>query len=276
MIQLPTATQLAALRAHEQENSISIYVPYTPPSSSDNPNRIQFKNALKETRRLLRDNNMASREIDELLSPAEKLIDGDEFRSLDAHSLAVFIGQDFFARYHLPSEGIEPLVAVETKFHTLPLDELARSNRAYYVLLLNHNDVQLLKGDQYQIERLPVEGLPSNMVESLGIDEYPRTRQLHSVASASQGKGSEQYHGQYNESQVDKDMLTDFFRRIDHRLHEVIKDTETPLIISGVDFLLPLYRQVNTYPNLSSGEIRGNFEHEPLNDLRDRAVAAGI
>lgn len=272
MIQLPTTTQREALRANEQDNSISIYIPYLAPSSSDNPNRIQLKNALKEVRRLLQAKKMPVRAIDELLSPAHRLIDGDEFRSLDPHSLALFIHHDFFAYYHLPSEGVQPLVVVDTKFSTKPLDELALNNQPYYVLLLNHNDVKLLKGDQYQIEPLQVENLPSNMVKALNIDEYPRERQLHPVANASSGKGSEQYHGQYNETQVDKDMLTEFFRRIDRRLHEVIKDTETPLIISGVDFLLPLYRQINTYPTLAKGEIRGNFEHEPLTNIRDRAL----
>ncbi len=109
------------------------------------------------------------------------------------------------------------------------------------------------------------------MQQELNIDEQPKELQTHTVAAASRGKGSEGFHGQYEETQVDKEMLTQFFRRIDHKLHDALKDTSIPLVIAGVDYLLPLYRQVSTYPHLLLEEIQGNLEHATLDEVLQQA-----
>lgn len=271
MIVLPTTEELEQLQAIGQDIGLSLYIPYVAPSSSDNPNRIQLKNALKEAGYLLRARKLHSSEIDKILQPARKLLDSDEFRSVGAHSLALFMRRNFFAKYHLPSEDMKPIIKVGKIFDTDSLAEIIRDNQAYYILILNHNNVGLLKGDRYHIERLDNDRLPTNMVQTLGIDEYPKEQQTHSVAATSIGKGSEQAHGQYNKKQVDKDLLTEFFRRIDRQLHKIIKDIQTPLIISGADSVLSLYRRVSTYPSLLVDEIKGNMEHEPLESMRARA-----
>lgn len=271
MIILPTTEELEQLQVTGQDISLSLYIPYVAPSSSDNPNRIQLKNALKEAGRLLRARKLRSSEIDKILQPAQKLLDSDEFRSAGTHNLVLFMRHNFFAKYHLPGDDMQPIIKVGKMFDTQSLVEAMQDNRAYYILILNHNNVGLLKGDKYHIERLDTDKLPTNMVQTLGIDEYPKEQQTHSVAATSIGKGSEQAHGQYNKKQVDKDMLIEFFRRIDRQLHRIIKDIQTPLIISGADSVLPLYRRVSTYPSLLLDEIKGNMEHEPLDSMRDRA-----
>jgi len=183
----------------------------------------------------------------------------------------LFIHRDFFAYYRLPAEDTAPSVRIDNSFNVQPIIELISTNPTYYVLLLNHNNIQLLKGDCYYIEPLQLPGLSVNMEQELNIDEYPNEVQTHSVAAASRGKGSEAFHGQYNEAQVNKDMLIKFFRRIDHKLRAVLKDTSIPLVIAGVDYLLPLYRQVSTYPHLLLGEIQGNLEHATLDEVLQQA-----
>lgn len=271
MIKLPTEADIETLQAFQKPHSLSLYAPYITPSSPNNPNRIQLKNLLKEARQLLAAEGLSAREIATTLQPAEKLLDGDEFRVNHRHSLALFIHPDFFAYYRLPAEDTAPSVRIDNGFNVQPIIELISTNPAYYVLLLSHNNVQFLKGDCYYIEPLQLPGLPVNMEQELNIDEYPNEVQTHSVAAASRGKGSEAFHGQYNDTQVDKDMLTKFFRRIDHKLRVVLKDTTLPLVIAGVDYLLPLYRQVSTYPHLLVDEIQGSQEHTTLEAVRERA-----
>ena len=50
-------------------------------------------------------------------------------------------------------------------------------------------------------------------------------------------------------------------------VHELLRDKDLPLVIAGVDYLLPLYRQANTYPGLLPGEIK-----EDLDMLRAEAL----
>lgn len=272
MIQLPAKTEIETLQAFFKPNSLSIYASYIAPTSPNNPNRIQLKNLLKEARRLLSQQGLRSSEIITILQPAEKLLDGDEFRANHNYSLALFIHNEVFAYYRLPPEGISSSVHIGQGFELQPIVELLNNNPPYYVLLLSHNNVQLLNGDRYHIKQLQVKGLPANMEQALQIDEYPNEIQTHSIASDGRGKGSEAFHGQYNEAQVDKDMLVKFFRHIDRTLHNALKDTTIPLIIAGVDYLLPLYRQVSTYPHLLLDEIRGSLEHASLATIQERAT----
>jgi len=271
MIKLPTETEIETLQAFQKPHCLSIYTSYIAPTSPNNPNRIQLKNLLKEARQLLTDEKLSAREITAMLQPVEKLLDGDEFRANHRHSLALFIHPDFFVYYRLPAEETTPSVRIDNRFHVQPIVELISTNPAYYVLLLNHNNVQLLKGDCYHIESFQLPGLPVNMQQELNIDEQPKELQTHTVAAASRGKGSEGFHGQYEETQIDKEMLTQFFRRIDHKLHDALKDSTIPLIIAGVDYLLPLYRQVSTYSYLLGDEIHGSLEHATLDIVREQA-----
>lgn len=270
MIKLPTDTEIETLQAFKKPDCISMYSSYIVPSSPNNPNRIQLKNLLKEARQLLTSNGISLREISATLKPVERLLDGDEFRLNHKHSLALFIQRDFFVYYRLPAEDMASSVRINDGFNVQPIIELASTNPDYYVLLLSHNNVQLLRGDCYFIEPIQVPGLPTNMEQELNIDEYPNEMQTHSIAPATRGKSSESFHGQYNYIQVDKDLLVQFFRRIDHRLHKLLLDTKTPLIIAGVDYLLPLYRQVSTYPHLLVNEIKGNLEHASLISILER------
>jgi hypothetical protein len=273
MIQLPTQSEFEMLKTFIHPKSLTIYNPSISAGTSGNSDRIQLKNSLKEARQLLSLHHLDAGAIETLLRPAEKLLDGEEFRASRQHGLALFMHQDFFEYYHLPSKGYEASVTFGTGFELEPLEQIIRDNPPYYVLALSHNDVRLLQGDQYTIEQLDIQAFPSNMLQTLNIDEIPQNIiEMHNVGSAGNGRGTEAFHGQYDKTHVDKAMLTEFFRRIDAKLHAITKD-KIPLILGGVEYLLPLYRQVSTYPHLVLDEIRGNLERAPLEFIRERAYA---
>lgn len=272
MMQLPTNTEIQILSGWRAPESVTIYSPYIEPSSADNnPNRIQLKNLLKEAHRLLAAKRLGEREIDKILKPAKDLIDGDEFSTSSKRGLALFLNLDLFYYYHLPPTDMKPYVIVDKKFKTGPLAKLLNGNLHYYVLVLSFNGVQLFKGDRYNLKKLKFQKKPVGMMEDLNIDELPNERQLHVVAALDTGRKSKRYHGQYNETETNKDLLTQYFRHIDHRLRSYIKNKRAPLIIAGVDYLLPIYQQVNTYPHLFDKEIIGSIEHLSLDQIREKA-----
>lgn len=271
MIQLPNSIELKTLKSFNQNNGLTIYSPYINPNSSNNPNRTQLKNLLKDARQMLAARNLNPPEIDKLLQPADRLLDSDEFQSKqnNKHSLALFIGPDFFQYYRLPAEGLLPSLTISQEFRLEPIIKLIDNNKSYLVLMLSHNGAHILKGDHYNIEQIA--DFPTHMKEDLRIDEYPRERQPHMIAPTSVGKGSERFHQQYDQTQVDKMMLKKFFRHINSKLQKIIKGQKLPLILAGVDYLLPIYNEVNTYPYLLAEEIKGNLEHTPLNLIKNRA-----
>jgi hypothetical protein len=259
------------LQSLNKPDSISIYASYIAPTSPTNPNRIQLKNLLKETRQLLTTRGLRSSEIASMLLPVDKLLDSEEFRANHNYSLALFINREFFVYYHLPPDEFDSFVDIGKGFYLEPIIKLVHDNPQYYVLNLSHNNVYILKGDRYSIEPLKLQGFPANMDEVLRIDEQPKDLQGHSVIPAAAGKGSKVFHGQYNAAQVDKELLVQFFRQVDQKIHRALLGATVPLILAGVDYLLPLYRQVSTYPHLLQKEIRGSLEHISLDSIRDNA-----
>lgn len=270
MIRLPTKDEIKTLKSFKKPNCLTIYSPYIIPNTSENPNKTQLKNFLKEARQTLATKHLNPPEIDALLLPATKLLDSEEFQSKQnyKHSLAVFIGPDFFRYYHLPVEGIKPSMIIGKQFDLKPILDLLDDNPSYFVLMLSHHGVQLLKGDHYDIEQ--IQDFPVAMEEDLNIDEYPRETQPHMVAPAG-SKGSERFHEQYDQTHVDKMLLSKYFRHINQKLRKILKGEKTPMIVAGVDYLLPIFREVNTYPHILANEIKGNLGHCALDSIKNQA-----
>lgn len=273
MIRLPTKSEIEVLRNVRLPRSLSMYCPYmeSRSSSSDDPNRIQLKNSIKEAHKKLIINGLSEREVEQTLQPVYDLLGGDEFRNNYKRGLALFMHREFFDYYRLPVQGIDGQVVVGKGFKLKPIMDLVKNNFYYFVLCIGHHGAQLFKGDKYHIKKLKFQKGQVTMEEELNIDEHPRETQLHPVASTALGRNSERQHSQYDVSKVDKDMLTKFFRRIDSRLRKIVKGNNVPLILAGVDYLLPIYRQVNTYPHLHADGIVGNFEHTTVGYIHQSA-----
>ena len=267
MIRLPTKAELRVLMSNRDPFSLTIYAPYIASNSNNNPNRIQLKDTLQEARRLLDARKLKPRLINRIIKPISQLIDSDEFRIRYPHSLAIFACRDFSAYYHLPPDNIKPLVAVSRGFRLQQAAQLECKNFNYYVLMLSYNGASLFRGDHYSLHRLKFEKVPQTMLQALNIDEFPNERQLHVVGPLANGRSSKHYHGQYNETQTNKLMLAGFFRGVDKKIGHHIKFKDRPLILAGVDYLLPIYRQVNTYAHLYKSALVGNFEHITLQAL---------
>jgi len=272
MIQLPTKTQLATLKAWRKPDCVTIYSPYIAANSaSKNPNQTQLKILLWEAEKILLDKHLNQREVSHILEPGFKLIDSGEFTTSSKHGLVLFMHHDFFDFYHLPTEDVDKSVIVGKGFKLWPIVKLLEFNLNYYILLISSNSTRLFRGDSYRLKEIKFQKTPTTMMQELNIDELPKDRGLHSVARADAEKGSKRFHGQFEKSQTNKDLLTMYFRRINTRLNRAIKNKKRPLILAGVEALLPIYRQINTYPNLAKEELKGNFEHTPLDSVREQA-----
>lgn len=270
MIQLPTNSDIEAIEAYEGQNSLTLYSPYISPNSSENPNRTQFKNLLKEATFLLSERGLDDKKIHKLLQPAIKMLDDIEFRSAYKHSLVAFIGNDIFKYYSLPQDcmkDMSPTLYIGDSFDTKLIQRVISDNTPFYLLLLSHKRPRLYKGDDYKLQL--VKKFP-NMKQELNIDEVLKDLQLHVVAPVGDNRESERTHGHYNKTEVDKKLLHNFFQRINSRIHRIIQDDKAPLIIAGVDYLLPIYRKVNTYPGLIKSEIKANLEHSSIDRIQQK------
>jgi hypothetical protein len=58
---------------------------------------------------------------------------------------------------------------------------------------------------------------------------------------------------------------------VNEGLNTLIEDKTVPMILAGVDYLLPIYREANTYQNVLKDSITGNPDRENLNELHEQA-----
>lgn len=270
MINFPSQKELQELRAFNQPFCLTIYAPFIDPNTPANPNRIELKNLLREGKTALVSAGVAPGDVKKTLRLARQLMEDHEFWPIHHEGLVLFMHPKLFRYYHIPDHTTPHMLTVETGFNVEPLLKAMEDNKRYFVLALGHKNVRLYEGDHYQLKPVLFKNFPADMKQTLNIDEYPKWRETHGIAPSYMGKGSEAVHGQYNVSQTDKDMLLEFFRRIDHRLHNFLFRQSKPLIIAGVNYLLPIYRKANTYPGLLGDAIIGNQERTDLKTIRDK------
>ena len=81
------------------------------------------------------------------------------------------------------------------------------------------------------------------------------------------------FHGQGAVTENMKEDITQYFRQADQALNKLLPNKSAPLVLTGVEHLLPLYRQINTYPTLMEANIPGNPERQNEKSLHDKALA---
>ena len=272
-------------RAHLQELAqtepkicVSLYMPAFRFESELSQNPIRFKNLIKKAREELEEQGLGSTELDEMLAPAYDLLEDQAFWHQQSDGLVMFLTKNGARFYRMPLH-FEELVVTGKRFHLKPLFPIIASNNRFYLLTLSQNNVRLFQGTHYSISEVESKDIPKSIVEALFYDDAEETLQQHSVGGEGGGEAGNQesvYHGQGVESddkrRRPKDKLLRFFREIDEGLNETLESENTPLLLAGVEYYLPLYRKVNKYAQLVEDQIvAGNPDHLKPKELHEKA-----
>jgi hypothetical protein len=262
-----TRNNLKLLMEIHQGPCVSIFMPMHRSGPETQQDPIRFKNLLHEAEERLIAQGLTAPEAKELLESAQKLLQGDLFHQYQSDGLAMFLSAEMF-RYYLLPFVFKALVIVTDRFHIRPLLPLLSGDGRYYILALSQNKVRLLQGTHYSVNEVPLADVPKNLAETLKDDDSWKGLQMHSGISGGKGKLSAITHG----SEVDsKENIQRYFRRIDKGLHELVRDERVPLVLAGVDYLHPIYKEVNTYPHLIEDGIGGNPERLSAKELHAQA-----
>jgi len=85
------------------------------------------------------------------------------------------------------------------------------------------------------------------------------------------GDGSVTFHGPGGGSVSAKTDLLRYFRLVEDGLTEFLQGDRMPLVLAGVEYLLPIYKEANTYPNLIDTVIKGNPDLLSADELHKSA-----
>lgn len=265
-----SADRLTALMERPKGPCVSIYLP-THRASVENPqDRLRFKNLLKEAEGRLEALRLRPSEARDLLAQAHQMLEDDPFWRQLGDGLALFVAPEVFRFYRLPRRFSE-LVVVTDRFHLKPLLPLLTEDGGFYVLALSQNEVRLLQGSRDSIGEVYLKDIPKNLAEALKYDVFEKQIQVHPRAAGGPRGRPAIFHGHGGGAEETKEQILQYFRQIERGLQEILKEKRSPLVPAGVDYLLSLYREVNTYPHLMEKGVAGNPERLRPDELHAKA-----
>ena len=267
---LLTRADLMELVDAGEQPSVSLYLSTHRSAPETKQDPIRFKNSLRRAQNALRQRDLDRRAVDAIIDPAEAWLEEGEFWRHQSDGLAVFLAPQSQRRFRLP-RAFEEQVHVRDHFYVNPLLPLLQANGRFYVLAVSQNVCRLFVGDRDTLHEIHTQSLPDDLQSALG---WRRERELnlHSMQRKPQSRGGDDtamYHGHFED--MTKEELAAYFRRIDSAVIGLLQADRSPLVFAGVEYLFPIYRSVNSYPELCRQCITGNPDNAAAEDLRDPA-----
>lgn len=266
-----TIQELQELINKEKGLFISIYMPTFRSGVDIRQNPIKFKQLLRVAEAELYDMEMTKAEVESFLNPATNLIDEIRFWQNQSDGLALFIHSGGVDYYRIPFEFKES-VTIGQNIHIKPLLPLFTGNGQFNILALSKNQVRLFRCTRQNIKEVELLDAPDSM-HDVQVDDDPGNNQER--ISNQTGKNQLVYNkvtqAQGNENDYERNELTRYFRAIDESLLEMNKGDIVPLVLAGVEYLLPIYREKSNYPYIVEDFIRGNPELLNGNELHKLA-----
>jgi hypothetical protein len=263
--------EIAALSSRRGVPCVSIYLPTFRRGRQVEQNAKRFKNLLRQARNKLAQTELRPQAIEKTLKPAQQLLLNSPFWQHQADGLALFARHDSLDYFRLPV-AFDELVVAADRFHLKPLLSLLAADGQFYVLALSKKQAQLFLGSRFALSELDPPRMPKSLADVLRYDVFEKQTQFH-TGTPSRGKGRREavFFGAGDAETDEKEQLRRFFRKLDKSLHPVLAGERSPLILAGVEYMLPIYRSVNEYSLLLDEQVTGSPSGKPASWLHERA-----
>ncbi len=248
--------EIKSLMNKQKAPCISLFMPTHRTGAEIQQNQIRLRNLLREAEEKLLATGLRLAEAKALLEPAVGLLGNTPFWRQQSDGLAIFLAADLFHYYCLPV-NFDELIVVSDRFHVKPLLSVLTGDGRFYILTLSQNESLLYEGTKQNIRQIPLETIPKSLTEALQYDELQKQVRFHRGTPRGGERGSMLSGGGAELDDVKENILK-YFRQIDRGMHDFLKDERVPLVLAGVDYLFPIYREANTYPCLMEEGITGN------------------
>ena len=258
------------LADHRSACCITIYTPTHKSGAAVNEKKdvIVFKNILQDLSKRLAEKEIPEAVIDQMLTPGYELLQNDAFWASMDNGLAVFISEGYFKYIKMPVAP-ESEVMCEKKFYVSPLIPILASKEYFYLLVISKQKCKLFKADAFGMEFIEIPDLPEDMMEIKRISEKDASTVR---IGGSAGTGGANFHGMGGGNPDDKVNIATYFEHVDDIIFKQILHTENaPLLLAGVEYLIPIYKSVCDYHNVCNEAITGSHEHDEKHELYKQA-----
>jgi hypothetical protein len=263
---------VAQLAAVTSECCISIYLPthQLGMEINEHEDAIRCKNALQEVARQLKEKGIDEGQVKRLLTPGYDLFRDDAFWTQQSNGLALFISDGYF-KYLRMHQAPREKVYINKSFLLAPLMCLLVRPEYFYLLVISKHQAKLLRADAYGMAEVEIENMPNGVEGTKRLSEKDSST-FRAAGAASNGGAN--YHGIGGGNPDDKTNIAIYLEAVDDRLWEALLNQEhAPLLLAGVEYLLPIYRSVTNYKYLWPDVLTGSHEHEDITTLYPKAMA---
>lgn len=261
--------ELKSLMAKQEGFCISIFMPTYRAGAPAQQNQIRLRNMLRVAEEKLLAGGCRPQEVKILLEPLQGLIGNVIFWRHQSDGLAIFLSSGTFSYYCLPV-NFDELIVVADRFHIKPLLQVLSGDNRFYVLTLSQNEIHLFEGTKQDFREIEIDTVPRSLAEALQYDELEKQVRFHRGAQRG-GERSSMISGHGADLDDNKENISKYFRQIDKGLHDFMRDEKIPLVLAGVDYLFPIYKEVNTYNHLMNEGITGNPKGMSMEHLHKQA-----
>ncbi len=252
---------------------VSFYMPTHKTGREQQQDPIRLKNLVTQAEEKLMEYGMRLPEAKDLLRHAENLLSDADFWQHQSHGLAIFLSADTAKIYRLPAR-FETLMVIARHFHIKPLLPLLSRNGQFYILALGLNQLRLLLATRDSVTEVDLKDVPVNIQEALAWDDPESFTGFHTSQHNSNVPGSSAaiFHGQGIQSgEEQKTNVLRYFHAVDKKLTNLLAGDTKPMLAAGLDYLIPIYHEANTYPYLLEEGLKGNTEGVDEQELQQRA-----
>ena len=255
-----------ALAGRSSGLTATIYLPTHRSGPDRQQDHVRVKNLLHAAQRML-DGAANGGPAVAMLGPVTKATQDPGFWAHPGDGLALFCGVDGFQHFWLPV-AMPELVVVSERCHLKPLIPLLQGDGRFYLLDLTQHGVRLYTGTRFGLQPIELPGAPASVEEALGPTDIERHTGERLINAA--GQGSSRKFGTVGDERA-KERIQEYFQRIDSCVCALLHGEHAPLVIAGVEYLLPLYAEMNHYPHLMAAGIPGNPHSSQTAILHERA-----
>ncbi len=264
--------RLVELSQRSDALCLSIFIPTTRVSTDGyKQDKIHLKNQLAEAEKSLASKyDLSQEEIAKLLQPARALLDDQDFWKHNSDLLACYLCGGDMEIFQLPISMQESSHFISHKPFTLPLLPELADNGHYYLLLLNLDRIHLYEATRNVIQEVLLD--PEEVAVSFTAEEEQFENQKHLQGQGSVGHGGTMYHSHGEGTDEEKKVtILQYFHRMTNMLEPILHKNPLPLYLAGVDYLIPLYREANKYPELMSAYVSGGFSSKDVDLLHEKS-----
>jgi len=237
---------------------VTLFLPPYRPAGTAHPPGAVLKGLIQELTGRLAALKIPGAQAQQIIEPLDRLVDDSEFARGTQSGQVIFRSCDYFRKFEVPE--IERAAAFAGgSFMVRPLLGHGNSTPHFFILKLSQKRADLMRCGTHTCQPVPFpKGVPYTLEEAMAFKPPDHDLENRSSAGPSTGAMRGIRFGTGSGRETEHAHLADFYKTVDHAVHDVQKDGRAPLVLVGVEEDTSLYRSVASYTAVLERTVGGS------------------